>query len=130
MESKYDKIGLSVPFKAEYVSVVRLTTSGIASRIGFNIDDIEDIKVAISEVCNKLITSTSHNTDSFNINFHIYKDCLKVYFECDDKSLKCVFDDKGGELGLSIINALMDDVELCTNGNYVLAMSKSIRENL
>ena len=29
----------------DFVSVIRLTLSGVASRIGFSLDDIEDMKV-------------------------------------------------------------------------------------
>ena len=48
MDTNSEKIELRLPFKAEYVSVARLTASGIASRIGFDIEAIEDIKVAIA----------------------------------------------------------------------------------
>ena len=44
-----DEINLRLPAKPEYVSVIRLTTSAIANRVGFSIDDIEDLKVAVSE---------------------------------------------------------------------------------
>ncbi len=44
-----DKISLIMPAKPEYVSTARLTTSALASRLGFNVDDIEDLKVAVSE---------------------------------------------------------------------------------
>ena len=48
---KRDQIELRVPSKSEYVSVVRLTASGIANRLGFSYEDIEDIKVAVAEAC-------------------------------------------------------------------------------
>jgi len=48
---KWDLIEIRVPSKSEYVSVVRLTASGIANRLGFSYEDIEDIKMAIGEAC-------------------------------------------------------------------------------
>lgn len=48
---KRDLIEIRIPSKSEYVSVVRLTASGIANRLGFSYEDIEDIKVAIGEAC-------------------------------------------------------------------------------
>ncbi|MGV3487465.1 MAG: anti-sigma B factor RsbW, partial [Tuberibacillus sp.] len=42
-----DTINLTIPAKPDYIGVVRLTISGIASRMGFLYDDIEDIKVAV-----------------------------------------------------------------------------------
>jgi len=48
---KWDLIEIKIPSKSEYVSVVRLTASGIANRLGFSYEDIEDIKMAIGEAC-------------------------------------------------------------------------------
>ncbi|ADQ03871.1 putative anti-sigma regulatory factor, serine/threonine protein kinase [Caldicellulosiruptor owensensis OL] len=47
-----DQIMLTIPPKAEYIMVVRLTLSGIAARAGFDFETIEDLKMAISEVFN------------------------------------------------------------------------------
>jgi serine/threonine-protein kinase RsbW len=121
----FDVIELKVPLKAEYVSIARLTASGISNRIGFDIDSIEDIKVAISEVCNKLITVGSNNKELVKILFRISKDKLTVIFDSDDESLKCIFSGSENEFGLSIINALMDEVELCSD-RYILSISKVI----
>jgi serine/threonine-protein kinase RsbW len=121
----FDVIELKVPLKAEYVGIVRLTASGISNRIGFDIDSIEDIKVAIAEVCNKLITVGSNNEEFIKILFRISKDKLTVIFDSDDESLKCIFSGSENEFGLSIINALMDEVELCSD-SYILSISKVI----
>lgn len=48
---KRDLIEIRIPSKSEYVSVVRLTASSIANRLGFSYEDIEDIKMAIGEAC-------------------------------------------------------------------------------
>jgi len=48
---KRDLIEIKIPSKSEYVSVVRLTASSIANRLGFSYEDIEDIKMAIGEAC-------------------------------------------------------------------------------
>lgn len=48
---KRDLIEIRIPSKSEYVIVVRLTASGIANRLGFSYEDIEDIKMAVGEAC-------------------------------------------------------------------------------
>ena len=45
----YDYIEIRVPAKAQYIGIARLTISGLASRLGFNYDEIEDLKIATSE---------------------------------------------------------------------------------
>ena len=48
-----DKIILQIPAKPEYASVLRLTTAAVASQINASIEDIEDLRVAVSEALNK-----------------------------------------------------------------------------
>lgn len=129
MESISDRIEISLPFKAEYVSVARLTASGVCTRIGFDIETIEDIKVVISEVCSKIINLGSSITDSYKIIFDISERQLKIFFSCDDTSMKCIFNQENDALALHIINAFMDSVELCSYSNYILSMSKNLEEN-
>lgn len=130
MDTKSDSIELAVPFKAEYVSVVRLTASGVANRLGFDIETIEDIKVAAAEVCNKLVNAGSKKAGSYSIVFKISDKCLEIIFDCEDKSLSCLFVPENDELSISIINALMDKVEFCPDNTYLLSMTKEIEENI
>jgi len=41
-----DYIEIKVPAKPDYIGVIRLTLSGIANRIGYTYEEIEDIKIA------------------------------------------------------------------------------------
>lgn len=128
MSSDVSKIELILPFKAEYVSVARLAASGISSRIGFDIEAIEDIKVALSEVCNKLVTRGSMSADCYRIIFSVKQSGLDIAFDCEDKSLCSIFRREHDELGISIIEALMDSLEISADGSYILSMSKFIEE--
>ncbi|HHW30330.1 MAG TPA: anti-sigma regulatory factor [Clostridiaceae bacterium] len=128
-DSEYgDVIELVMPFKADFVSVSRLTASGIASRVGFDIDSIEDIKVTVSEVCSKIVEKGSVTAKHYKIIFRISEEELRIVFDCEDKSIKCIFDESDDGLSISIIRALMDKVELCPNNNYILSMSKTFKE--
>ena len=48
-------IKIKIPAESDYVGVVRLAVSGIAARMNFTIDEIEDIKVAVSEACTNAV---------------------------------------------------------------------------
>lgn len=48
-------ITVVIPAQAEYVRVVRLALAGVASRMKFSFDQVEDIKLAVSEACNNAI---------------------------------------------------------------------------
>lgn len=42
-------VTLSVPAQSAYVSVLRTTAAGLAARLDFTIDDIEDLRIAVGE---------------------------------------------------------------------------------
>ena len=125
MTQKNNIIEISLPFKADFVSVARLSVSGIASRLAFDIEEIEDIKVSISEVCNKFILSGSKITEHFNIVFKILKREIIIVFKCSDVSLRSIFDSDDG-LGVSIIKALMDDVKILNEDDEIISISKKL----
>ena len=50
-----ETIKMEIPANPDYVSILRLTTSGIANKLGFSMDDIEDMKVAVSEACSNAV---------------------------------------------------------------------------
>ncbi|GAE88321.1 ATP-binding protein [Acetivibrio straminisolvens] len=129
MNSVNDKIELTLPFKAEYVSVARLVASGVCSRIGFDIEAIEDIKVAISEVCSKIVSIGSEIANSYTIVYDVSENALDVSYVCDDPSLKCIFDEEKDGLAINIITALMDSVVLCDKSNRIISMSKVLEGN-
>lgn len=121
-----DRIGIVLPYKAEYVSVARLTVSGIASRIGFDIETVEDIKVAVSEVCSRIISAAAGLEGQYEILFDIFEYELIITFTSDIEKIRCIFGNDEDDLGLSIINAFMDKVEFCPgNNNYILSMTKT-----
>lgn len=46
-----DTIQLIIPCRPEYVGVVRLAVLGIASRMPFSYDEVEDVRLAVGEAC-------------------------------------------------------------------------------
>jgi hypothetical protein len=46
---------LRIPPDPALIRVVRLATSGLASMLSFDLDGIEDLKIAVDEVCSALI---------------------------------------------------------------------------
>ncbi|QQY79771.1 serine/threonine-protein kinase RsbW [Keratinibaculum paraultunense] len=110
---KKDIINLKIPSKPDYISVVRLTSSAIASNLGLNIEEIEDIKVSIAEACINAINKSSE----INIQFEIEKDKLTIKvnnvhpLEEDKSNLN-----KELELGILIIKSLMDEVNFSEEG--------------
>lgn len=109
-----DKIKLTIPNKPDYISLARLTTSGIGSSMALDIDDIEDIKVSIGEACiNSLISSAKDIDISFEIDEEkLSIDVSNVVEEISDE----LDEKKERNLGLLIIKSLMDKVTFSDEG--------------
>jgi len=40
-----------MPANPDLLRVARLTAAGLANRVGFNVDEVEDVKIALDELC-------------------------------------------------------------------------------
>jgi len=120
-----DKVSVLIHSKAEYVSIVRLTASGIANRMGFDIDEIEDIKVSISEAISRMIDK-GISSDSIRIDFHLYGDFIRIDFRLSGSSTRDIFESEEDGFAFEIIRALMDEVNLDTDDHVLLSMTKKL----
>ena len=140
----FDYIELKVPAKAQYISVIRLTVSGLATRIGFNFDEIEDLKIATGEA----VTNVVHHAYSENdegeiiIGCGIYEDKIEIMvadygnsFSFDEIKTKIgpysgneenIASLREGGLGLYLMETLMDEVKLNNEGGVAVFMTKYV----
>jgi len=123
--SAMDTISMLIPLKAEYVSIARLTVSGIASRMGFDIDTIEDIKVALSEILGKFIEKMS-GAGRINVDFLCLEDGISIKFKIPDQSIPELFDNDTDKFALAIISSLMDEIEIEKQGDNSIKMVKKL----
>jgi hypothetical protein len=50
-----EDVSLTVPARGEYLRLARLAGSGLASRLGFSWEEVEDLRLAIDELCYALV---------------------------------------------------------------------------
>ncbi|AXI08045.1 anti-sigma B factor RsbW [Oceanobacillus zhaokaii] len=141
----FDFIEMKIPAKAEYVGVIRLSLSGIANRMGFSYEDIEDLKVSISEAITNAVTHAYKDGDQgeITIGFGVYENKLEIMVADHGGSfnIKKIKDDIGpyvgnesvedlreGGFGLFLINALMDEVRINNNYGVIVLMTKYLYE--
>ncbi|HLQ97737.1 MAG TPA: anti-sigma B factor RsbW [Candidatus Dormibacteraeota bacterium] len=136
----FDFIEMRFPAKAEYVGVVRLSISGIASRMGFSYDDIEDLKIAMSEAVSNVVAHAYNDEGEVTIGFGVYEDRLEVMvadrggsFDLQeikdeigpyDKNVEKVENLREGGFGLFLIKSLMDKVEFNNKYGVIVLMTK------
>lgn len=105
-----DEISIKMPAKPEYMSVARLTTAGLANRLGFSIDEIEDLKVAVSEAGNYLINQFSDIT-ILRINYVIEADSrIHAHITAPGASIVSEQENKESELSLFLIESVTDQL--------------------
>jgi serine/threonine-protein kinase RsbW len=56
-------VELRLPADSAYVSVLRTTTAGLAARLDFPIDDIEDLRIAVGEASAMVLPEAAEDTD-------------------------------------------------------------------
>ncbi|MDO4710728.1 MAG: ATP-binding protein [Peptostreptococcaceae bacterium] len=127
-------IKMTVPTDSSNISVVRMTASSIANRIGFNIEEIDDVKIAVSEACTNVIKHSKVST--FDLFFGHGNDFMEI--EIQDKGIGYDFsslkdpelsdDRESGGLGIYIIKMLMDEVVIDSelNKGTTIYMRKQI----
>jgi serine/threonine-protein kinase RsbW len=72
-----ETVAVRIPASPRYVHVVRIIAAGLGSRLGFTIDDIDDLKIAVDEVA-AYITGTQGRQGTLQITFNIHADRLEI----------------------------------------------------
>lgn len=146
MEAKRNVIEMKLPAQAEYVSLIRLTLSGVFSRAGASYEDIEDAKIAVSEAVTNAVKHAykEEEIDPSNyLCFEIYDDKIRVVISDQGKSFD--YEEKKkelgpysenenidflreGGLGLFLIESLMDEVKVNKDNGVTISMIKYIKK--
>jgi serine/threonine-protein kinase RsbW len=131
-----DKLTLSVPGKAEYVSTVRLAVSSLAAKTGFDIEAIEDIKVAVSEACSNILCHSNIGNDRiYRVECTLHDSKMEIIvvddgvgFDVSDYEAPDPESLQVGGLGIYIIKALMDEVQVVSQdgAGTLIHMTKNI----
>lgn len=114
-----EKINLNIPKKSEYMSTIRLTTTAILNSNGYNIDDIEDLKVVISEVCTYFINKITNDEKPFQIDYIISEE--KITVEVTDLNEAVIQEQEKDDcdMCIMIINSLADSCSINLKNNKI-----------
>ena len=107
-----DEVRLAVPATPEFLRLARVTASGLASRLGFTYDEVEDLRLAIDELCFVLIGSRGRE-GTVNLRYSVSAEGLEVEgvgtFEDDET------DPMLASFSRQILAALVDDYGVYRN---------------
>jgi len=62
-ETTQDHVTVCMPAEGAYLSVLRTATAGLAARLDFTLDEIEDLRIAVDEACAMLLAQAIPGTN-------------------------------------------------------------------
>ena len=111
-----ETVDVTIPAKPEFVSVARLAAAAVAARRSFSYDEIEDLKIAVSEACTALIVQGTGG-HPLSLRFILGSDALETRIETGGPGLdldsttpaRRPLDES--RLGVFLMQCLVDKVE-------------------
>jgi hypothetical protein len=109
-----DEVRLVVPALPEFLRLARVTAAGLAGRLGFSYDEVEDLRLAIDELCFGL-TGPTGRRGTVELRYILGDDGLVVegqgHFVDDVAPVGLT------ELSRVILSALVDEHQLGSGPN-------------
>ena len=72
-----DVVTIKLPAAGAYLSVLRTATAGLAARLDFTLDEIEDLRIAVDEACAMLLAQAVPGAD-LECRFSLDADRMRV----------------------------------------------------
>ncbi|WP_168119687.1 anti-sigma B factor RsbW [Paenibacillus sp. HB172176] len=143
---KQSQIRMTIPASAEYLDIIRTTLYAVASKAGFSYEDIEDMKVAVTEACANAIQHAYEDRTSngqVDLMFQWDEEDFVINVKDDGRSFEPGLNEKSmaglqniplseataGGLGIFLMKALMDEVEVRTAQGTEVVLTKRMSRN-
>lgn len=112
-----DVIRLTIPAVLAFVRLPRVAIAGLATRAGFSYDEVEDLRLAIGEVCQVLLDGASRN-GTLTIAFTVERGRMEVEVVSDGPAGRN--DGAGERLADQILKATVGRVEVTEDGRRIV----------
>lgn len=117
-----EQVRLTLPATPHLLRVARLTAAGLASRLGFNLDEVEDVKIAVDELCFAMVGSRGRE-GNLTLVYHLHDTTLVIEGASDFP--EPISGPVTGDLSAQILAALVDDYEMsATDGTMRFRLTK------
>ena len=109
-----DEVRLTVPARPEFLRLARVTAAGLAGRLGFSYDEIEDLRLAIDELCFGLTGPTGRH-GTVELRYIMEEGTLSV--EGNGQFLEDITPIALTDLSRIILSALVDEHTLSSGSH-------------
>jgi serine/threonine-protein kinase RsbW len=106
-------VELRIPADGAFLSVLRTATAGLAARLDFTLDDIEDLRIAVDEACAVVLPQAQPESD-LRCAFYLAPDTLQVEVSarCESPQLP-----RKDGFAWTVLSALTSSLEADVDGN-------------
>ena len=113
---RQDVVELRLPAESAYLSVLRTATAGLAARLDFTLDEIEDLRIAVDEACGLLLDHQTHPGAELLAAFTLHPNALDVLVHGPVLTLP-----RRSSFAWSVLEALVGQVETgtATGGSWI-----------
>src|SRR2546421_5614651 len=119
---KEDVVVLVVPADGSYLAVLRTATAGLAARLQFTLDEIEDLRIAVDEACAILLAVAAVEAE-LSCRFTVTDDTLTV--EATVPACTSARLPSGESFASQVLTALTDEVSAhVINGRVAIQLTK------
>jgi hypothetical protein len=113
-----EEVRLTMPATPQLLRVARLTAAGLAGRLGFSFDEIEDVKIAVDELCFALVGSRGRS-GSLTLTYRLGDHELEIRGEGTFANGASEPAPAPSELSAQILAAVVDEHELTRDADVM-----------
>jgi serine/threonine-protein kinase RsbW len=108
-----DRIELKFPARGDLIVLARLVTSAISARAGFDIEELEDLRLAVGELCLLTLQGSDARSGDLRLELTVLDDAIGVASTLERATAAGRSSDVEGEesaqLSQQILGALVDE---------------------
>jgi serine/threonine-protein kinase RsbW len=113
---------LRIPANSAYLAVLRTATAGLAARLDFTLDDIEDLRIAVDEACAMVLPQARASTDLV-CSFDLADDLLTVTVKAQSDA---PHEPRRDNFAWTVLSALTNSLAVdVTDGAVAVTLSRS-----
>jgi serine/threonine-protein kinase RsbW len=109
-----DRIQLSFPARGDLIVLARLVTTAVSARAGFDIEELEDLRLAVGELCLLAMQGTDGGSGALCLELTVLDDTVSVVCRLEraaaaDADALTPEADEIARLSEQILDALVDE---------------------
>jgi serine/threonine-protein kinase RsbW len=108
-------VTLTIPADGAYLSILRTATAGVAARLDFTLDGIEDLRMAVDEAC-ALLLPQSKAESSLTCSFEVGARALTIAVTAESATPK---PPRRDGFAWTVLTALTSEVDASVDGSSV-----------